>query len=98
MTHKIKGGDVEKYAYYFNRIRQSVGLETWKWRQVVTLQTAHTKYIWPLYDPQPKHPHESTPLPMTTRTEFIVLKVLWNAKNFETVPEILHFSQENDQG
>ena len=35
--------DVEKYAYYVNKLRQNVGLETWKWRQIVTSQTVHTK-------------------------------------------------------
>jgi len=35
--------DVEKYAYYVNKRRQNVGLKTWKWRQIVTSQTAHTK-------------------------------------------------------
>jgi len=27
MTHKIRRVDVEKYAYYVNKLRQSVGLE-----------------------------------------------------------------------
>jgi len=35
--------NVEKYAYYVNKLRQSGGLETWKWRQILTSQTAHTK-------------------------------------------------------
>ena len=33
--------------------------------QIVTSQTAHTKYKWPPYDPEPKTPHENflrTPL------------------------------------
>jgi len=44
MTHKIRGVDVEKFAYYVNKLRQNVGLETWKRRQIVTSQTAHTKH------------------------------------------------------
>jgi len=56
MTYKIKGVDVEKYAFYVNKLRQNVGLETSKWRQTVTSQTAHTKYKWPPYDPEPKPP------------------------------------------
>jgi len=28
MTHEIRGVDVEKYAYYVNKRRQNVGLET----------------------------------------------------------------------
>ena len=28
MTHKIRGVRVEEYAYYVNKIRQNVGLET----------------------------------------------------------------------
>jgi len=27
MTHKMCGVDVEKYAYYVNKLRQNVGLE-----------------------------------------------------------------------
>ena len=49
MTHKITGANVEKYAYYVNKLRQNVGLETRIWRQTVTSQTAHTKYKWPPY-------------------------------------------------
>jgi len=49
MTHKIRGVDVEKYAYYVNNLRQHVGLETWLWRQIVTSQTAHIKYKWTPY-------------------------------------------------
>jgi len=26
--------------------RENVGLEKWAWRQIVTSQTAHTKYKW----------------------------------------------------
>ena len=33
---KLRGVDVEKYAYYVNKLLQNVGLETWKWRQIVT--------------------------------------------------------------
>jgi len=40
--------------YYVNKLRQNVGLETWKWRQVVTSQAAQTKYKWSPYDPYPK--------------------------------------------
>jgi len=40
---------VDEYAYYVNKLRQNVGLETWKWRQIVTSQTAYTKYKWPPY-------------------------------------------------
>jgi len=35
--------------YHANKHRQNVGLETWKWREVVTSETAHTKYKWPPY-------------------------------------------------
>jgi len=48
--------NVEKYAYYVNKLRQSGGLETWKWRQILTSQTAHTKCKWPPYDPEPNLP------------------------------------------
>jgi len=56
MTHKIRNVDVEKFAYYVNKLRQNVGLETCKWRQIVASQTAHTKYKWPPYDPEPTTP------------------------------------------
>ena len=49
MTHKTRGVDVEKYAYYVNKLRQNVGLETWMCCQIVTSQTAHTKNKWPPY-------------------------------------------------
>jgi len=49
MAHKIRGLRVEEYAYYDNKLRQNVGLETWKWRQIVTSQRAHPKYKWPPY-------------------------------------------------
>jgi len=49
---KISGVDVEKYAYYVNKLRQNVGLETWKRRRIVTSQRAHTKYKCPPYDPE----------------------------------------------
>ena len=42
-----RGVRVQEYAYYVNKLRQNVGLETWIWRQIVTSQTAHTKYKWP---------------------------------------------------
>jgi len=48
--------DVEKYAYYVNKLRQNVGLETGKLRQIVTSQTAHTKCKWPPYDLEPNTP------------------------------------------
>ena len=51
--------------YYVKKLRQNVGLETWKWRQIVTSQTANTKYKWTPFDPEPKPPHENflrTPL------------------------------------
>jgi len=42
--------------YYVNKLRQNVGLETWTRRQIMTSQTAHTKYKWPPYGPEPKPP------------------------------------------
>jgi len=36
MTHKIRGGRVEEYTYYVNKLRPNVGLETWIWREIVT--------------------------------------------------------------
>ena len=53
MTHKIAGVDVEKCSYYVNKLRQNVGLEACKWRQIVTSQTAHTKYKMATYDSEP---------------------------------------------
>jgi len=36
MTHKLRGVRVDEFAYYVNKLRQNVGLETWIWRQFVT--------------------------------------------------------------
>jgi len=38
---------VEEDAYYINKLRQNVGLKKWMWLQIVTSQTAHTKYKSP---------------------------------------------------
>ena len=59
MTHKIRGVDVEKYAYYANKLRQNVALETRLWRQIVTSQTEHTQYKWPPSAIEWKLPHEN---------------------------------------
>jgi len=41
-----KGVSVDEYAYYVNKRRQNVGLETWIWRQIVRSQkTAHHKHM-----------------------------------------------------
>jgi len=32
MAHKLREVRVEEYAYYVNKLRQNVGLETWIWR------------------------------------------------------------------
>jgi len=42
-----------------NKLRQNVGLETGLWRQIVTSQTAHTKYKWLPYATEWKKPHEN---------------------------------------
>ena len=59
MTHKIRGVDVEKFAYYVNKLRQNVRLETWKWRQIVTSKTAHIKHKWQPRDPESPPPNEN---------------------------------------
>ena len=56
---------MEKCAYYVNKLRQNVGLETGLWRQFVTSQTAHTKYKWLRYAAEWNPHHEKflrTPL------------------------------------
>jgi len=35
MTYETRGGRVEEYRYYVNKLSQNVGLETWIWRQIV---------------------------------------------------------------
>ena len=65
MRHKLRGVRVDGYAYYVKKLRQNFGLETWIWRQIVTSQTAHTKYKWPSYATEWNPPHENflrTPL------------------------------------
>jgi len=49
MTHKLRGGRVDEYAYCVNKFRENDGLETLIWRQIVTSQTPHTKYKRPPY-------------------------------------------------
>ena len=46
VIYKIRWVRVEEYACCVNKLRQNVGSETWIWRQIVTSQTAHTKYKW----------------------------------------------------
>jgi len=46
----------EVNSLFINNLRQNIGLETWKWHQIVTSQTAQTKYKRPPYDPQPNPP------------------------------------------
>jgi len=65
--HKIRGVRlrVEEYAYYVNKLRQNVGLDTWIWRQIVTSQRPHTANKWPPYAREWNPPHEKfmrTPL------------------------------------
>ena len=66
MAHKLRGVHVEEHAYCVNKFRESIGLEPWIWRQIVTSQTGHTKYKWPPYATEwTTHPRESflrTPL------------------------------------
>jgi len=57
MTHKLRGVRVEEYAYYVNKLRQNVSLETWIWRQMVTSQTENTKCKWPPYATDRNTPH-----------------------------------------
>ena len=62
---------------HVNKLRQNVGLETWKWRQIVTSQTANTKYKWPPYDPEPKTPHENfLRMPLFLPLKFFVKRAL----------------------
>ena len=49
MTHEIRRVRVEECAYYVNKLRQNVGLETWIWRQIVTSQRPHITSKWPPY-------------------------------------------------
>jgi len=48
MTRKIRIVGVEEYAYC-QQTSSKRCLETWIWRQIVSSQTAHTKYKWPPY-------------------------------------------------
>ena len=54
-----------EYAYYVNKLRQNVGLETWTWCQIVTSQRLHTTNKWPPYATEWNPAHENflcTPL------------------------------------
>ena len=61
MTHKLRRVRVEEYAYYVNKLRPNVGLETGIWRQIVTSQTTYIKYKWPSYATELTPPHENFP-------------------------------------
>jgi len=50
---------VEENACCVNKLRQNVGFETCIWRQIMTSQTAHTKYKWPLYATEWKFPNKN---------------------------------------
>ena len=56
MTHKLWGVHLDEYAYYVNKLRQNVGLETGIWSHIVTSQKAHTKCKGPPYGTEWKHP------------------------------------------
>jgi len=58
VTHKIRGVRIEEYAYYVNKLRQKVGLETWIWRQIVTTQRPQTTNKLPPYATE-WNPHEN---------------------------------------
>jgi len=61
MTDKLRGVRVDEYAYCVNKPRQNAGLETCIWLEIVTSQTAHTKYKWPPYATEWNPPHENFP-------------------------------------
>ena len=77
MTHKIKVVDVEKYAYYVNKPCQNVDLEIWLWRQIVTSQTAHTKYKWLPYTTEWKPPWKICAYTTAARCYFILLTIVF---------------------
>jgi len=72
------GVDVEKYAYYVNKLRQNVALETWKLRQIVTWQTAHK---CPPYDPEPKPPWKFSAYATERKNHFIIIELECLFKN-----------------
>jgi len=78
---------VEEYAYYVNKLRQNIGLETWIWRKIVTSQTAHTKYKQPPYATEWNPPwkfsayatDKGTSICQTVMSHFWeLLYILWN--------------------
>jgi len=71
--YKNKGSVcVEEYAYYVNKLC----LKTWIWCQIVTSQTARTKYKWPPSATEWTPPHENflrTPLVTSRRHLYYTL-------------------------
>jgi len=73
MTQKIRVVRVQEYGYYVNQLRWDIGFETWVWRQIVTSQTAHTKYKWP-----PCATEWNPPMEIFTRTPLILCVIALN--------------------
>ena len=90
MTQNIREVRVEEYAYYVNKLRQNFGLATWIWRQIVTSQTADTKYKWPPYATE-RNPHEDflrTPLQVRIVKLWVNCSIAWCTVLFLFVTEI----------
>ena len=94
MTRTIRRVRVEEYVYYVTKLRQTVGLETWIWRQIATSQTAYTKYKWPPYVTEWRPPHGNflrTPLcdllPLTHALHGSALGGLCKHKHTQCTPE-----------
>jgi len=93
MRHKLRGVRVDGYAYYVKKLRQNFGLETWIWRQIVTSQTAHTKYKWPSYATEWNPPHENflrTPL-----NELVVNQLVITDCSFFSLPALTSLDAVN---
>ena len=61
MKHKLRGMRVDEYAYYVNKLRQNVGLETWIWRHKHRTPNTNDHHM-PLNDPPLHENFLRTPL------------------------------------
>ena len=85
--NKLRGVRVDEYAYYVKKLRQNVSLETWIWRHIVTSHTAYTKYRWPPYATEWKHP----PWEISAYATAVIYSNLKKHKVFSTAKAWKHY-------
>ena len=81
MTHEIRRVDVEKYAYYVNKLRQNVVLGNMTMASNCDVQTAHIKYKWPPYATEWNPTHENfLRTPLMRAFDAVINEVFWGSE------------------